>query len=73
MFAKGDLVHVPQDSIMYGLSTHSPASIKINPSPALGIFVEACPDEKTGKVMMSDGLWLIKLKQIYLNKSEYKC
>ena len=73
MFVKGDLVHVPQDSIMYGLSSHSPASIKINPSPALGIFVETCLDAKTGKVMMPDGVWLIKLKEIYLNKAESKC
>ena len=76
MFAKGDLVHVPQDSIMYKPRSHhtnAPASIKVNPSPALGIFIETCSDNRKGKVIMPDGIWQIKLKDIYLNKPEQVC
>lgn len=75
MFSKGDLVYIPQNSIMYGFSNkeRAPASIKINPSPLLGVFVESCSDNKTGKVMLPDGMWQIKLKEIYLNRPEKKC
>jgi len=66
VFAKGDLVHVPQSAILYG-SNPSTASIYINKKPSLAIFMNYKQDGMA-EVVMDGQKWLVKNKEIYLNK-----
>ena len=63
MFAKGDLVYVPQSVILYGLGENS---LMINKKPSLGLFVHYT-DDGYSKVILNGQSWLIKSREIYLN------
>ena len=64
MFAKGDLVYVPQSATLYDMGLNSRF---VNKKPSLALFVNY---EVNGwSVVVLDGKqWLIKDKEIYLNK-----
>ena len=70
IFAKGDLVHIPQSAVLYGTSTTthpSPAKIAITKKPELAIFINYKPDGMS-EVVMGGQKWLVKNKELYLNK-----
>jgi len=64
MFAKGDLIHVPQSTVLYGIGQNS---IYVNNKPTLALFVT---DAKDGlaKIVMNGKHWLVKKREIYLNQ-----
>ena len=66
MFAKGDLVYVPQSATLYGIGLTSRI---VNEKPSLALFVNY---EVNGwSVVVLDGKqWLIKNKEIYSNKGD---
>ena len=64
MFAKGDLVYVPQSAILYGIGQNSLYVIK---KPSLALFVDYEVDGYA-KVVLNGKQWLIKNKEIYSNK-----
>lgn len=66
LFAKGDLVHVPQSAIMYGEDPRS-ARIYVNQKPTLAIFIEYSADGMSS-IVMDGQKWLVKNNQIFLNK-----
>ena len=68
MFAKGDLVYVPQDATLYGMGQNN-ASIFITPKPNLALFLNYDNDHMA-KIVMNGKHWLIKSKEIYLNQGE---
>ena len=63
MFAKGDLVYVPQSVILYGLGQNS---LMVNKKPSLALFVNYA-DDGYSKVILDGQPWLIKSREIYLN------
>ncbi len=65
MFAKGDLIHVPQSTILYGGGAG--AQIYINQKPSLALFLDYA-DSDLAKIVMNGQHWLVKKKEIYLNK-----
>ena len=66
MFVTGDLVHIPQSAILYGVS-RACASIYVNKKPALAIFMNY-KDDRMSVVVMDGQKWLVKNKEIYLNR-----
>ena len=66
MFAKGDLVYVPQAAILYGLTK---ASYLVNQKPTLALFLDYS-DKEIGysTIIMNGKKWLVKDKDIYLNQ-----
>ena len=66
MFAKGDLVYVPQSAVLYGLSQNS---ICVNEKPFLGLFVNY-EDGGFVKVLLDGKQWLIKNREVYLSKGD---
>ena len=66
LFAKGDLVHVPQSAILYGSNTNG-MCIWVNKKPSLAIFINYKQDGMA-EVVMDGKKWLVKDKEIYLNK-----
>ena len=66
MFAKGDLVYVPQSAVLYGLSQNS---ICVNKKPILGLFVNY-EDGGFVKVLLDGKQWLIKNREVYLSKGD---
>ena len=68
VFCKGDLVHVPQAAVMYGISRTSGVSIYVNQKPSLAIFMNY-KDDGMSEVVMNGQTWLVKNKEIYLNRS----
>ncbi len=66
LFAKGDLIHVPQSVIMYGSSVSS-GKIYVNQKPMLAIFVNY-KGEGLAEVVMNGQKWLVKNSDIFLNK-----
>ena len=66
VFAKGDLVHVPQAVIMYGGDSRS-AKIYVNQKPTLAIFIEYSTDGMSS-IVMDGQKWLVKNNQIFLNR-----
>ena len=68
MFAKGDLIYVPQDAVLYGLGQNS---ILVNPKPKLALFLNYS-DHLHAKIVMNGKHWLIKSREIYPNEVE-KC
>ena len=63
---KGDLVHVPQSAILYGVSTR--AAIYVNQRPALAIFLNHTKDNMS-EIVMNGQNWLVRNKEIYLNEA----
>ena len=63
MFAKGDLVYVPQSAVFYGLGQ---GSLYVNKKPSLALFVDYAEDGYV-KVMFNGKTWLIKDREVYLN------
>ena len=68
VFCKGDLVHVPQAAVMYGINRSSGISVYVNQKPALAIFMNY-KDDGMSEVVMNGQSWLVKNKEIYLNRS----
>ena len=66
VFQKGDLIHIPQSAVLYGISM-STASIYVNKKPTLGIFMNY-KDGGMSVVIMNGQKWLVKNKEIYLNR-----
>ena len=66
IFQKGDLIHIPQSVVLYGISMAS-ASIYVNKKPTLAIFMNY-KDGGMSEVVMNGQKWLVKNKEIYLNR-----
>ena len=66
MFTKGDLIHIPQSVILYGLSGAG-AKIYVNKKPTLAIFLDYRPDNMS-EVVVDGQKWLVKNREIYLNE-----
>ena len=66
--SKGDLIHVPQSAILYGIN-QAAASIYINKKPTLAIFMNHKQDNMS-EIIMNGQSWLVKNKEIYANKEE---
>ncbi len=62
MFSKGDLIHIPQSAVLYGLGQNS---IYINKKPTLALFVNYA-EEGFSHIIMNGKKWLIKSREIYL-------
>ena len=71
VFCKGDLVHVPQATVMYGTNT-SGISIYVNKKPTLAIFMDY-KDDGMSEVVMNGRNWLVKNNQIFLNREAGGC
>ena len=65
MFMKGDLIHIPQSVILYGVEPT--ASIYINKKPSLAIFIDYA-DDGMAQVILNGKSWLVKNREIYLNR-----
>ena len=65
MFTKGDLIHIPQSVILYGVEPT--ASIYINKKPSLAIFIDYA-DDGMAQVILNGKSWLVKNREIYLNR-----
>ena len=63
---RGDLIHVPQSAILYGIGTKG-ASIYVNKKPTLAIFMNYKQDNMS-EIVMNGQNWLVKNKEIYLNR-----
>ena len=61
MFAKGDLVYVPQSAVLYGLGQNS---LCINKKPSLALFVNYELDG-FAKVVLNGKQWLVKKRELY--------
>ena len=66
MFAKGDLVYVPQSVILYGTEQNS---LTINKKPSLALFVTYA-EEGFARVLLNGKQWLIKDKELYLSEQK---
>ena len=63
---RGDLIHVPQSAILYGIGATG-ASIYVNKKPTLAIFINYKQDNMS-EIVMNGQNWLVKNKEIYLNR-----
>ena len=64
MFAKGDLIYVPQSAVLYGMGQNS---IYVNKKPSLALFINYA-EEGFAKIVMNGEHWLVKKAEIYLNQ-----
>ena len=63
--SKGDLIHVPQSAILYGVGTR--AAIYVNQKPTLAIFLNHT-EGNMSEIVMNGQNWLVRNKEIYLSK-----
>ena len=66
MFAKGDLIYIPQDAVLYGLGR---CHILVNPKPKLALFLKY-DDHLYSTIVLNGQEWLVKSNDIYPNRSE---
>ena len=70
MFAKGDLIYIPQAAILYGLAK---ASIHVIDKPSLALFLDYSKEEEGySTIIMNGKKWLVKDKDIYLNQENQR-
>jgi hypothetical protein len=71
MFQTGDLLWIPQGSMILAPTPNSPSSFKVMEEPNIGLFVEPSKKDRDYSFILINGeRWAIKNKQIMHYKEQ---
>tara|TARA_R110002167_G_C12132623_1_gene599246 strand:- start:217 stop:462 length:246 start_codon:yes stop_codon:yes gene_type:complete len=64
MFQTGDLLWIPQGSVMLSPTPSAPLAFKYVEEPSIGLYVENAEDKDFSFVLIDGERWVIKSKHI---------